>query len=152
MTVPEYMRRILQALKGETRTILLQSKDPKWFGRWLDDLPENVLLGMTLETNLDRGYEKVSAAPLPSVRTRDFCRLDWPRKAVTIEPIMHFTQAGLVARMLDIRPERIWIGYNSTRHAAPIPEPPPYMVGWLIQELRKLRFDVTLKEMRGQEV
>lgn len=41
-----------------------------------------------METNRDQGYERISKAPPPTERFRQFLALDYPRKVVTIEPVM----------------------------------------------------------------
>jgi len=91
-----------------------QSKNPKTFERIISLLnnAENAYLLTTLETNIDKGYEKWSKAPLPSKRYQDFLSLDWPRKIVTVEPVMSFDMT-LLDWILDIKPKAVYIGMNS---------------------------------------
>ncbi len=149
---PWFFDDIVDAIRGDERTVLLQTKDPAYFRQYTDELPSNVLLGITLETNRDEGYHEISKAPPPLERWTQFYRLGWPRKAVTIEPVMNFDLSIFSERIIDLRPEVVWIGYNSTRYAAPIPEPPAWKVNALIYELRGAEIEVRTKEMRGLEV
>ena len=66
----------------------MQSKNPATFNRM--DIPENVMLGITLETNRDALVKAESKAPVPSQRYKDFAAIKHPRKMITIEPIMKF--------------------------------------------------------------
>ncbi|KKL67362.1 hypothetical protein LCGC14_2135770 [marine sediment metagenome] len=143
---------IICAIKDDPRTVLFQTKSPAFWSLFIPGLPENVLLGITLETNRDEGYEKISKAPPPVARWTAFYRLNWPRKAVTIEPVMDFDLGVFSERIIDLRPEVVWIGYNSTRYAAPIPEPPAWKVNALIYELRQAEIEVRPKDLRGLEI
>lgn len=125
---PGYTRRILDAIRAKnlTRpqtTYYLQSKQPGCFGQFLDELPPNIVLVTTLETNRDAGYDAVSKAPPPSERYRQFAALDYPRKVVTIEPVMDFDLGEFSQWMLDLRPQYIWLGFNSRPGQVALPEP-----------------------------
>lgn len=128
---PEYTREIIAAIrrdaeKNPDRDYYLQSKRPEYFEQFLDEypdkaLPQNAILVTTLETNRDEGYEDFSKAPPPSQRWSQFYLLDWPRKAVTAEPLMDFdvpdfadmlTAIGVVPRIpqsyiKSIKPEHV---------------------------------------------
>lgn len=149
---PDFFRRIMDAVADDERTVLLQSKDPSYFKQFLNELPLNVMLGTTLETNRDEGYGEISSAPVPSVRWRDFMDLHCPRKAVTVEPIMDFDLCVFTGIIIDIAPEIVWVGYNSTPHAAPLPEPSEAKIALFIRGLRRIGIQVRLKEMRGLEI
>ena len=81
----------------------------------------------TLETNIDEGYRNISKAPLPSERFRDFLDLDYPRKVVTIEPVMDFCLDGFVDWMVQLKRqdslEYVWFGFNSKPKQVQLPEP-----------------------------
>ena len=101
---PDFTRRIIERIvehnmRARHKTYYLQSKEPSYFEPFLDDLPDNVILLTTLETNRDAGYEAISKAPPPSVRYQQFKALDYPRKVVTIEPLLDF----------DLRTFAAWI-------------------------------------------
>jgi len=124
-----------------------QSKYPKYFERFLDQFPENVFLLTTLETNRDKGYKQISRAPVPSIRFQQFLELDYPRKIVTIEPIMDFDLEEFVDWMKQIKPQAVYIGYNSRPKQVQLPEPPQEKFWKLAWELDKFT-NVIIKNLR----
>ena len=56
--------------------------------------PRNVILGVTIETNRDDLAMRVSRAPPPSKRFRDFLAVEHEPKMVTHEPIMEFDKSS----------------------------------------------------------
>lgn len=105
------------------KTYYLQSKRPEFFEPFLAELPPNVVLLKTLETNCDSGYAKASKAPPPSVRYRQFKSLAYPRKVVTIEPVLDFDLEPFVEWIISIQPEYVWLGFNSKPESVALPEP-----------------------------
>lgn len=66
-------------------------------------MPENIILGATIETDRGEGYAETSSAPLPSERTEATKALEWLRKVVVIEPVLDlegFSQAVKADRRL----------------------------------------------------
>lgn len=63
-------------------------------------------------------------APPPSKRYRQFLDLDYPRKIVTIEPVMDFDLDIFAAWLVAIAPELVYLGFNS-RPKPKLPEPTP---------------------------
>ena len=123
---PEYMHKIIDVMKHDEkkgRLWFVQSKNPSCFMQYLRDFPENTVLLTTLETNRDEGYQKVSKAPPPSERYLMFRDLPYPRKVVTIEPIMEFDFDCFLDWMLNIKPEAVYVGYESSRYEMPFKEP-----------------------------
>jgi hypothetical protein len=123
---PDYLVAIIfEMSKHPERTFYLQSKNPAFFNTILYYLRDmgNVILLTTLETNRDEGYDKISKAPVPSVRARDFAALDWPRKIVTIEPILEFDFHDFFEMIFMCKPELVYIGYNSKPKSVKLPEP-----------------------------
>ena len=102
-----YVKQVInKTLRYPYTTFYYQSKNPRCFNKYLSDFSrDNSILLTTLETNRDNGYHKISAAPLPSVRFTDFKILEWPRKIVTIEPIMDFDIDIFVEWIRSINPE-----------------------------------------------
>lgn len=149
---PEYMHRIINAVRCYDGPALLQSKRPEFFAPFLAELPRNVILGTTLETNRDERYELVSKAPPPNDRWRQFYDLKWPRKAVTAEPLMDFGPIGFANMIELIGPEHIWIGYNSRPKQVELPEPPEGKVIQLMERLVGAGIDVRGKDLRGLQV
>jgi len=128
-----HMKKILKKLKKyPDRTFFFQTKNPKWFQKW--DFPENVILGITLESNIY--YPEITNAPTPYNRIVDFINVIHPRKSITIEPILEFNQIdnNFLYDILKINPERIYIGYDSKKNK--LPEPSLYKTLLLIDELK----------------
>jgi hypothetical protein len=128
-------------------TFMFQSKNPLCYIAWrmFFKVPDNCVLGTTIETN--RSTKEVSKAPdtearktwLSSIRTR---------KYVTIEPIMDFDHDVMVAWVKEIRPEFVYVGYNSldskNKH---LPEPTITKTKMLIAALESVT-EVRLKSIR----
>ena len=118
-----------------SKTYYLQSKTPECFKPFLSAFPDNVALLTTLETNRDAGYEAISKAPPPSVRYEQFRMLAYARTVVTIEPVLDFDLPIFVACIREIRPEYVWLGFNSKPESVELPEPPVEKVQELANEL-----------------
>ena len=106
----------------------------------------------TLETNRDQGYRKVSKAPRPSVRYEQFKALDYPRKVVTIEPVMDFDLRTFVAWIRSIRPEYVWVGYNSKPESVTLPEPSEDKLQAFVNRLLDAKIEVRGKTLRGVDL
>lgn len=64
----DFMARVFQSISGPKftdRTWFVQSKNPRCLEQYLNLLPEKTYLITTLETNRDKGYDKISKAPTP---------------------------------------------------------------------------------------
>jgi hypothetical protein len=116
-----YIERIKAVIMNKPdRTFLIQTKNPQALrGIWF---PENVILGITLETNRNENYTDVSKAPAPTDRYYEFCALPHPRKMITVEPIMEFDEPLFSNMIKAVRPEIVWIGYE-TKGSVDLPEP-----------------------------
>ena len=148
----EYVLKIIERIREHNRRCpnkiyYFQSKAPSYFEDFLDYFPENVYLLTTLETNRDEGYEKISKAPKPSERFKQFIKLEYPRKILTIEPIMDFNLDIFVEWVRTISPKMVYIGYNSKPKQVKLPEPPLQKTLKLKRELEKFT-KVILKTMR----
>ncbi len=119
---------------------LFQSKNPYRFYPF--DLPENTILGTTIETNRATACD-ISNAPPPWARShvmRD--DMGFP-KMVSIEPIMDFDLDILVDWIAQIKPEFISIGADSKGHK--LPEPSADKLQALIEALNNVTI-VKLKD------
>lgn len=128
-------------------TFMFQSKYPLCFIAWrmFITIPDNCVLGTTIETN--RSTKEFSEAPdtearktwLSAIRTRTY---------VTIEPIMDFDHNVMVSWIKEIRPEFVYVGYNSldskNEH---LPEPTIDKTKMLIAALEAVT-EVRLKKIR----
>jgi len=120
--VDDYIKRHPNNAK---KTFYFQSKNPACFEHYLESFKTfpNITLLTTIETNRSVGYEKISRAPIPAERALDFGLLDFPKKIVTIEPIMDF-DPDVFFRMLEwINPLMVYMGYNSKPKKVSLPEP-----------------------------
>ena len=94
---------------------LFMTKNPKRYLELLPFIPQNAILGATIETNIDSiiVQDKVSAAPPQSERAEAMKALVWDRKIVSIEPILHFDLDTLVKWINDIDPFIVYVGYDN---------------------------------------
>ncbi|MBE3140799.1 MAG: hypothetical protein IMZ61_02075 [Planctomycetes bacterium] len=138
-----FLRQIVLATAKKLKTTFYwQSKNPATLSRVTATLREfvepllcNHIMVTTLETNRDKDYHLISKAPPPTDRAYDFMRLPWHRKIVTIEPIMDFDHNEFMRIILDIKPELVYIGYNSKPGAVKLPEPTRHQTELLIYYL-----------------
>jgi hypothetical protein len=151
---PAFTHQILDAIERHNercpyKIYYFQSKRPAYFEPFLARLPANVILVTTLETNRDAGYEQISKAPPPSVRYAQFLDLDYPRKVVTVEPLMAFDIDTFPRWIVQLKPEYVWIGLNSRPQAVQLPEPSTAKVKELIESLAASGIEVRAKDLRG---
>ena len=152
-----FVRDIFEAIEKTKRrrvpTYYFQSKNPKVFNRYLDWFNENqdkVILLTTLETNRDEGYDKISKAPPPSKRFKDFIELDYPRKVVTIEPVLKFDHTKFLSWFLDLKDqsslEYVWYGFDSKKCG--LPEPTIKQAQAFVDQLKYFGIEVRGKSLR----
>jgi DNA repair photolyase len=99
---------------------LFQSKNPARIAKFLELLPKNSIIGTTLETN--RKYN-ISQAPEPPQRYQDFSSIKYPRKMISIEPIIDFDLDEFLKWIKRIRPEFVSIGADSKNNNLQEPSP-----------------------------
>jgi len=129
------------------RTFFFQTKNTRFFFDYT--FPDNVILGVTLETHIDEGYSDISLAPYPSIRARDFYLVKHNRKIITIEPILRFNIEFFVKIIKIINPERVYIGYDTKK--THLIEPSLKKTLKLCEELSKFT-EVKTKLMREKNV
>jgi len=112
----EWIEKVLKVVKETPKaTFLFLTKNP---ARYLEfNFPNNVILGATIETDIDFG---LSFAPRPEKRYEAMRQLRG-RKMVSIEPILNFSLDSLVEWIREIQPEFVYIGYDN--YANRLPEP-----------------------------
>ncbi len=151
----EYTKKIINSiiiknLKRPDTIYYLQSKNPQYFKNFINILPNNVIILITLETNRDKNYNLFSKAPVPSKRYKDFVELDYPRKVITIEPIMDFDLEIFSEWLINAKPEYIWLGFNSRPKQVNLDEPKNDKVKNLIKILKNANIKVQPRcETRG---
>jgi len=138
--VPDTMiLRVLYTIKKwpET-TFLLLTKNPlryKQIRSEYGDLPKNILLGATIESN--RNYPNISRAPSQEERLRVLADLSfyYPdiRLFVSIEPILDFDLDTFTEILKHIAPYAVAVGYDN--YGNKLPEPPLEKTEALIKNL-----------------
>jgi len=139
----EWIEKVLLATRNSPdTTFFFETKNPARYRDFLDLLPETAILSSTIETN--RGY-MLSAAPSVEERARAMESLPWPRKHISLEPIVDFDEDILLSWLERIRPIIVSVGYDNYGNG--LPEPPLEKTLRLIQDLRSFT-RVELKTMR----
>lgn len=105
-----------------------------------------------LEKNLNsKGYREISQAPLPTTRFQAFYNLDYPRKVLTIEPILDFDITLFFWMVLKLHKqgtlEYVWLGYDSK--GCGLPEPSIEKVQKLVDMLQSYGIEIRGKSLRG---
>jgi len=134
--------------KHPGKTFYLQTKNPACLKPFCHDFPHSIVLVTTLETNRDEGYEQISKAPKPSTRYIDFHYIKYPRKVVSIEPIMDFDLKEFADWIIRINPEYVWMGFNSRPKQVQLPEPGPVKTRQMIEVLSDAGIEIKFKHMR----
>lgn len=129
---------ILATIRNNPKaTFYIQSKDPIYFSEYLvlGNIPENVVLGTTIETNWD--MPEYSMAPITQYRYEAMVDLEHSIY-LTMEPIMEFDFEIILDWIKNMNPEFVYIGYNSRdRDTMHLPEPALGKTMILIEELEK---------------
>lgn len=119
-----------------------------YFQQFVNEFPSNVILVTTLETNRDTGYGDIAKAPTPTKRHQDFLNLGYPRKVLTLEPLVDFDTKRFAEMILAVQPEYVWMGYNSQPKSCTFPEPPLSKVRDLQRMLKRAGVEIREKDMR----
>mgnify|MGYP001455758180 CR=1 FL=1 len=149
------VKKLLAYIRANSRTTFMsQSKDPS-FWRSHVPLPANLIIGVTLETHQryfdTRGgaypeYFNISDAPVPMQRFGSFRSIEHNRKGITIEPILQFKLPTMVSWITSLKPEFVYIGYDTKK--CNLPEPTLAETLALIDALEKAGLDVRKKTIR----
>lgn len=122
-------------------TYVFQTKNPANYFIYEDCFLDNLLLGVTIETN--REFFSISNAPKPYKRYKDFYMGEYDRRFVTVEPIMQFDLDILSNWIIDIKPEFVNIGADSKNSG--LTEPTWKEVQGLINVLKENNIEVRQK-------
>jgi len=120
---------------------LLQTKSPRIFATYHMNIPPNVYLGTTLETDKSHDFSK---APHPEFRARWLAAYPHPHKFVSLEPIMDFTPKYLLYLIETIKPDIIEVGADNYHNH--LPEPSPEKLEQLLANLRNICPNVIEKD------
>ncbi len=137
-----WIERVIVAIKySPDATFLMLTKNPIRYFDFVRQLPPNVILGVTMESNRDLGITK---APAPFWRFQYFLSLPWDRKMVSIEPILDFDP--VFPRWIElIKPKFIYIGFDN--HNKHLEEPALEKTRELIKALQGFT-EVRIKTLR----
>jgi hypothetical protein len=141
----EWIVRVIEHIRGFPNTyFLFLTKNPERYRDFVDIIPNNVILGATIETDKDEIYleHNISGAPLPSLRYKAMKALNWDLKFVSIEPILDFDLENFVKWIKDINPFMVYVGYDNYKYK--LPEPQLSKTEGLINELS--RFTLVVKK------
>lgn len=141
----EYVERILARIRIlPGNNFLFCSKNPGVYEKWNVEFPSNLYLGTTLESNRDY---RLTKAPPPLIRLKDLVKIPWPRKVVSIEPIMDFDLEIFVSWLHWLKPAIIEVGADNYHNH--LREPSGSKVASLLEHLRG--FCPTVVEKEGLE-
>lgn len=136
-----FIQRVMDhCLRWPDNTYVLQTKNPARYVDYADTLPENVILGCTIETNRD--IPEISSAPRPLHRCVAMAGLDG-RRFITIEPVLDFDVEEFADWIVTIDPEFVNIGADSKGHK--LPEPPIWKVDALIDAFLEAGIEIREK-------
>jgi hypothetical protein len=162
--------RVLDKIKTQPANFLFLTKNPSRYDSFLRKFPDNVVLGVTVETNshylrsisIDlRFYSEISQAISPRIRLLALETLLLARLTIrkfrqpffiSIEPILDFNLEGPEARdnfagyIADLGPWAVAVGYDNYDNE--LPEPPLSKTMQLIDRLEKAGITVYRKTLR----
>jgi DNA repair photolyase len=123
-------------------TYLFQSKNPSRFLTYLSRFPKDVILGTTIETDIEDHILKYTKAPGLYDRVETMKSLA-QKTMLTLEPLMRFTLLGLLQIIETIKPDFLNIGADSGGNG--LPEPTSEELKELISGIEKLGIKVNSK-------
>ena len=145
------IRRIELVQERHPATFFFESKNPRVFYEKILMLgnelkPRQTIISTTMETNRANLIRVLSSAPPPIERYLSFKLINWPRKHVSIEPVMNFDADVMFRWITEIEPECVSVGYDNYNNR--LPEPPLQKVLKLIELLEESGIEVERKTLR----
>ncbi|MBU1082689.1 MAG: hypothetical protein KKB59_19545, partial [Spirochaetes bacterium] len=113
------------------------TKYPTRYPELLEYVPENVVLGATIETDMPIAPE-ITRAPSPWLRLqamRYVAENTGNQTFVSVEPIMDLYPEGFAAALEKVRPWKVAVGYDNWKNR--LPEPPLEKTERLIELLEE---------------
>jgi len=126
---------------------LLLTKNPSFYTKWWSRIPENAILGATIETDRKISPD-ISKAPDTDTRLTKMAELEDlanNRRFICVEPIMEFSPS-FADRIINIKPWAVAVGYDNYNNH--LPEPSFTETRELIQKLRDKGITVWEKTIR----
>jgi DNA repair photolyase len=117
----DVIRRVLaHCQQWHGNTYVFQTKNPIRYMDFLEDFPEDMILGTTIETN--RELDGISKAPSQESRKNAMFILPLKfQRFITVEPILAFDLAILASWLIEVAPNFVNIGADSKNHGLPEP-------------------------------
>jgi len=115
----DWIRKVLDHIRHFPEALFLfLTKNPLRYEDFLLEMPENAILGATIETNSDQRLEKqkISGAPIVTERYLAMKKLEWDKKFISIEPILEFDLETFSKWIRDIFPFLVYVGYDNYNH------------------------------------
>ena len=141
----DWVNRIIEhVLEYPDNTYVFQTKNPSRYFAWSNHLPENSILGTTIETN--RIVEGLNEAPIPEERMLAMSDGKWKdlgfKKFLTLEPILDFDVDILASWIDKIHPDFLNLGADSKGHG--LAEPTVEKIMSLVEKLKE--YGIELRE------
>lgn len=144
----EVVERLLDVIRAQPEVqFLLLTKADKFYGEYMDDIPNNCVCGITMETDLDISKEWTNA-PHPQKRLDNLvwmkCHYPRTKTFISIEPIMKFS-IFFADKIAKVEPWGVAVGYDN--YSNDLPEPLIWSTKELISALGKFT-NLDLKTIR----
>jgi len=111
----EWIKKVLAHCRDFNNKYLFQTKNPKKIYRFIELLPNNCVIGTTIESDINYHCSK---SPFVEERIYWLSKIDKP-KMITLEPIMDFNLEPFVQLLKPCKPKWINIGSDSKNHKLP---------------------------------
>jgi len=147
--IEKILKAVIQAQEASNTTYFFETKDPSIYYTHIlrhDLKPKQTIISTTIETNRDDLTRTLSLAPPPKERYRGMKLLNWPKKHVSVEPVIDFDLDVLFRWLTDIEPQCVSIGYDNYNNR--LPEPPLSKTLKLIEALENSGIKVERKTLR----
>lgn len=151
-----WIKDVLNRVSTMSAEFLLLTKNPARYMSFLDAIPENCILGATIES--DRNYPEISKAPTQFYRLYWMTEISkvmairreggrkWNRLFIAIEPILDFNLNSFANVLGWINPWAVAVGYDNYKNR--LPEPPLEKTKQLIERLEEKGITVHKKTLR----
>jgi protein gp37 len=115
----EWILRVIAATRNSpTSDFLFLTKNPSRFKEFVHLCRNNIVLGATIETNRSNDFSK---APSVAERAKTMIDLQYPRKYLSIEPIMDFDIEIFADWIEKMAPIHVAVGYDNWNNRLPEP-------------------------------
>jgi hypothetical protein len=128
---------------------LFLSKDPIMMGAYIPDMPPNIILGTTIETDRSVTYDLQQISKAPGIEERYHCIRALSRAGydvvISLEPLIDFNLEGLASMVIEVEPMMVAIGADSKGYTD-LQEPAPDKVWALIKRLEQAGIKLEIKD------